>query len=452
MELSISKSKIGVGKFSQKSTLSRAFSITMLGILVSAYFFPFEFTFLPEGLNTKVFLAALGIPMFGYYCLKKRAIKVNSYFLTAIIIAVLFSLIGYVSVEINNSQDLSYANYVISFSTWMLAGFALCMILEYVHGHLNFELLFNYLIAVCVVQCFLALLIDYNPAVKNWVDAYISQAPVAKTEFLNKVNRLYGIGAAVDVAGTRFSIVLLGLAAILNSFKNSNNKMQNVAMYWFAFMFIAVVGNMISRTTLVGVLLALTYLGLTSNFLRENLSTFKLKYLLIIVGVSCILVMIAMFLYQTNGEVRDQLRFAFEGFFNWIEKGKWYTSSTDRLNSVMWIWPESNDLKTWLIGKATFDNWHAVGTDIGYCRFVFYNGLLGLITFSLFFVFNAWACNKLIPGYTLFFVFLLALSFIIWLKVATDLFIIYALFYNLALLPGYNYKLRQNTGGEIGAT
>lgn len=65
-------------------------------------------------------------------------------------------------------------------------------------------------------------------------------------------------------------------------------------------------------------------------------------------------------------------------------KGVWYTDSTERLNQAMWIWPADNDTKTWLIGKAVFSDWGAVGTDIGYCRFVFYCGLTGLCTFILF--------------------------------------------------------------------
>src|SRR5690606_25071361 len=115
----------------------------------------------------------------------------------------------------------------------------------------------------------------------------------------------------------------------------------------------------------------------------------------------------------------------------WIEKGEWTTSSTEKLNSEMWIWPNSNDLKTWLIGKALFSDWHAVGTDIGYCRFIFYNGLTGLVTFSLFFIYNAWVCLLKFPAYKIFFLLLLTLGFIIWFKVSTDLFIIYALFYCL---------------------
>lgn len=443
MALSIDKNVIVNSGAEYNSLFNRAVLTSVLVIVMSCYFFPFEFTFLPDGLNTKIMLAMLAFPLLGIHFLIEKSITIHRELLIAIIFAMIFSVIGYISMDINNSKDTSYANYIISFSTWLLGAYSVCVIIRGVHGYLDFELLFNYLIVVCVIQCFLALLIDYNSSVKLWVDTYISQAPVADVEFLNRVDRLYGVGAAVDVAGTRFSIVLVGLVAVLNTLRKKKSKLLQITLYWVAFVLIAVVGNMISRTTVVGVALAFGYMVFTSNFLKESWGVYKISYNVAIVSVTLILVLVVVYFYQNDLEVREQLRFAFEGFFNWVEEGKWYTGSTDRLNSVMWIWPESSDVKTWLIGKATFDNWHAVGTDIGYCRFVFYSGLLGLITFSVFFIYNAWACNKMVPGYPLFFCFLLALTFIIWLKVATDLFIIYALFYSLSILQKHDLKSQE---------
>src|SRR5690606_26414264 len=96
---------------------------------------------------------------------------------------------------------------------------------------------------------------------------------------------------------------------------------------------------------------------------------------------------------------------------------------------VMWIWPHKDDIQTWIIGKGLFSNWEDVGTDIGYCRFVFYNGLIGLSIFSIFFIANACFCSVYFPKYRMLFILLLILGFVIWIKVSTDLFIIYALFY-----------------------
>lgn len=426
MELSLSKK----GKFvPQRSNVLNLIINILLGIIVSCYFFPFGFTFLPNSINTKIILAVVGILFFVYRSVQNQSIKIGGEFIYVFILVIVFSLFGYISADINVSSDYTYAKYWISFSTWLLGAFATIEILRLWHGKVSFEILFNYLIALSVIQCFLALYIDNNPDFKLLIDTYFSQSTIADVEFLNDVKRLYGLGVAVDVAGTRFSIVLLGLVAILRREIRRPNNVRKILLYWFSFIVLAIIGNMISRTTTVGVILSLGYLIFTPNLLGFQVSNTNLKNTLIVLITTIVLIFITVYLYQSNVEIKEDLRFGFEGFFNWFEKGTWTTSSTERLNTVMWIWPDKNDFQTWIIGKATFDNWYAVGTDIGYCRFIFYSGLLGLFTFSLFFVINALICIRKFPQFKLFFVFLLALTFIIWLKVSTDLFLIYALFY-----------------------
>lgn len=48
---------------------------------------------------------------------------------------------------------------------------------------------------------------------------------------------------------------------------------------------------------------------------------------------------------------------------------------------MMWVWPE--DVKSWIIGTGLFANF-VYSTDIGYCRFILYCGLIGFGTFVLF--------------------------------------------------------------------
>ncbi len=415
---------------SKKDTVSILMTI-FLGIVTSCYFFPFSFTFLPESINTKILLAVLGIFILIHKLMTTRSFEFDKDLLAVAGIAAVYSVIGYISADLNNSIDFAYANYWVSFSTWILGAYGCIALLKTAHEYVDFKLLFNYLIAVCVMQCVIAIAMDNIPALKSFIDSYISQATVANTEFLNEVDRLYGIGAAIDVAGTRFSIVILGLTVLLRNEINNDNKIFLVYFYWISLIIILVIGNMISRTTIVGVVLGAAYLLLTTDLFRHGIKRDSIASWGNIVLLSVGLVLVTTYLYNTNDIFKDQFRFGFEGFFNWIEQGEWTTGSTDRLNSEMWIWPDLNDYKTWIIGKATFSNWHAVGTDIGYCRFIFYSGLLGLFTFSVFFVANALIFSRRFNNLNLFFILLLALGFIIWLKVSTDIFLIYALFYFL---------------------
>ena len=124
--------------------------------------------------------------------------------------------------------------------------------------------------------------------------------------------------------------------------------------------------------------------------------------------------------------MHSDLRFAFEGFFNWTETGEWSTASTDKLNNEMWIWP--SDTRTWLIGSGLFESF-VYSTDIGYCRFILYCGLLGFSIFSVFFIYNAYAFNRKFEDVSFLAFLLLVLTFVIWIKVATDIFQIYALLF-----------------------
>lgn len=398
----------------------------LVTIVVSCYYFPFGFSFLPEAINSKIILASLGIVFLAFNLLKSREVLISHSFVSILLIVVLFSLVGYISLDINNSSDTAYANYFISFSTWILGALATCFIIKFVHRKIDIPLVINYLAVVCVAQCILALFIDNIPEFKFLVDNYVRQDTVASVQFLNDIDRLYGIGAALDVAGTRFSIVLIGLVSLIF---DRNQSQRNIILYWLAFIIITLIGNMIARTTIVGVGLAFLYIILSNIGLNQFISLKRVNTWTIILSITLISFLVSVYLYHTNDEFYSLSRFAFEGFFNWIEKGEWKTDSTDRLNSVMWIWPHASDIQTWLIGKGVFSNWEEVGTDIGYCRFVFYNGLIGLSIFSAFFVVNAYLCSRYFPKYRLLFLLILVLGFVIWIKVSTDLFLIYALFY-----------------------
>lgn len=436
-----------------------ASAVIVCTVTVSLYFFPFGLLALPENFNTKIGLAVLGIFFTMHHFIRARSISITKELTPAITFAVLFSIVGYISVDYNRSDDYTYANYIGSFGTWMGAAFATYCILKGFHGRVTFKVLINYLIAVCVLQCTLAVLNDQVPALKLWVDTYISQKTIADNEFLNQIDRMYGIGACLDPAGTRFSIVLIAMAAFIADDKHIREKTWIAYIYWIAFFVIGFVGNMISRTTTVGMVMALGYFVIASNLINIEFSkngSGKMRpggFLIKMIGarmtqrslylwakmifIIVIMVAIGAYLYNYDTYSHEKMRYGFEGFFNWLEKGEWRTDSTDKLNNTMWIWPEEYDIKTWIIGNGSFAHF---GSDIGYCRFVGYSGLMGLVLFSLFFVLNARACMRKFPSHKLFFLFLLVLTFIIWWKVSTDIFLFYALLYCIDREKDGNWK------------
>ena len=407
----------------------------MLGVMVSFYFFPFEFSFLP-GYNTKMILAVLGLAWWGVSLAKRRTFKADSSLFTLSVIALVVSLVGVTSVIFNNTRDYTYASYIMSMWVWLGGAYFAVEVIRYVHKKMSVELICHYLIGVCVAQCVIAILIDNYPIVKELVHRIVSTGFLNAAD-LEEKNRLYGIGCALDVAGTRFAAVLTMIAALIAKYKGTN--LYRLYAYMTSFVIIVVIGNMIARTTTVGVGLALLYWLISAypySFTINRSSTGILKHVLIL---SAIALPIIVSLYNNNPAVREDIRFAFEGFFSLAEKGEWDVHSNDMLRN-MYVFPDN--AKTWIIGDGYFDgptntDPYYVGptmtgfymwTDVGYLRFIFYFGLIGLAAFMFFFFKCGQVCACKFRNYALLFWLLMLLNFLIWFKVATDIFVVFALF------------------------
>lgn len=398
-----------------------------VGIIMSLYLYSIGLTFLPPALNSKNLMAAAGIIIACYHALGKREITIPKVLVGAIFIAVIFSLISLFATDYNATDDYSYATYIVSFLVWLFASYTVCSAIKQVHGKVTFSQIVAYMAGASVVQCVLALLIDNYPGFQSLVDTYVDQGQ----DFLLKVDRLYGIGASLDNAGVRFAVILPAIVAGIATDKSWRDSQIKLLLALLSFFVIAIVGNMISRTTSIGLGLAVLYVIANRDAFRMTIRLDRLKLNFKVAFFILIGVLVTSYLYKTNATFHGQLRFAFEGFFNWIEVGEWRTDSTDKLNANMWVWP--TDTKTWVIGTGLFDNW-VFGTDIGYCRFILYCGLVGFSVFAAFFVYHTVALSFIYPEYIRLLLIYLILVFVIWIKVSTDIFFIYALFYSMYLL------------------
>lgn len=411
--------------------MAKIFAMIFTGIIVSFYYFPFEFSFL-LGINTKMGLAVLGVFLAVLNFLGKQEAKFPHNLLTVEVLALIVSVVGVLSVTINNTPDYAYASYFVSMTVWLSGAYTACSLIKRVHGTLTVENVTAYLTIVCAAQCLLALVIDSNMTVKNVVDAYVMQDQM----FLTDVDRLYGIGASLDTAGVRFSACLIMLMFVFN--KNKSRMSRSVIIITVAtYLWISVVGNMIARTTIIGVGMSAFYALLTFRPHNVNFSFFRVVR--IVAMILIVVIPLCKYLYENSSQFYELSRFAFEGFFNLVETGEWEIDSNEKLKTMI-VFPDN--FKAWIIGDGYFENpyntdpyyvgfqpgGYYMGTDIGYCRFIFYFGLVGLFAFALFLVGVARECISLLPGYKMLILFILLLGFVIWLKVATDVFLVLALF------------------------
>ena len=407
----------------------------LLVVMMSLYIFPVTFTFFPMA-NSKMVMAFVGLIVLFLGAVSKRSIHIWKDVIVMVALSILVSLIGMASMSINNTNDNSYATYFVSMAVWLVAAFVVCQSIYMIHGTISTKLLCSYFIAVCVCQCVISLGVEFSDIVKRFIDTIAYQGQ----EGLTKGNRLYGLGASLDTAGIRFSISLI-MIIYLACNDDSSLKYNVTILYVISFCLIAVVGNMIARTTLVGVILSLILLVF---FKRKTWMLLNFRVVLIVL-LFILLSSISLFnLYNNNEKVYELIRFGFEPFFNYFGGGDFATSSNMMLRD-MYVFPDN--FKTWIIGDGYFMNPNThdpyyvgqssvqgfyMGTDVGYLRLIFYFGLIGLLTFMIFLVHVTQSCCRHIPEDKILFVSILVLGFIIWLKVATDLFFVMALFICMA--------------------
>lgn len=411
----------------------RAIQVSIITILTSFFFFPFFFTILPS-VNTKMFLAALGLIAFVIDRSNNRTQFFENKLFWISIGALGVSFCSFLSMTINNTPDNSYLSYIISMWVWLFAAYFCVFLMRQVHGEISLETIGYYLMAVALLQCTLGLLINYFPFINNAVNSVVT----GEKYMIGIEGRLHGIGCALDVGGGRLGAILIILAyLILQSIKRQKSWWVFTGLLG-AFFYILVIGNMIGRTATVGAAIAIAYLiyslcsdrKIEATSIRSFLST---AILVIVIGV-----IVCVGLYNVSPEMHKLLRFGFEAFFNYFEHGTFETTSTNMLSKGM-IFPDN--FKTWIIGDGYMasgsndpyyigpaDYGFYMNTDAGYSRFIFYFGLIGLSSFILFFII---VCNECINGIEknrLLFIAILILGLCIWVKVSTDLFLVFAPF------------------------
>ena len=403
-------------------------------LICSLYFFPISFTAFPSQ-NTKNLLGALGVVFIFMTFVYKRSFSLTSDILILFLLGAAVSIISYVSITYNQTPDFSYVSFIRSMLIWFSGAYVVGVLIWMVHRRIDAELVMHYLVAVCVFQCTMTMLIAFVPAVKLFVDAHVEQGQ----GLLDDLGRLYGIGASLDVAGSRFSAVLVGMAVLIEKNKETWSRFSLI-LYILAFIVITVIGNMIARTTLVGVIVALAYLLIRvfrSMMHKESYRQGRMigTWLIVI----ALAIPLGITLYNTSKEFSEMLRFGFEGFFSYFESGEFETDSTAKLKSMI-VWPE--ELRTWIIGDGYFENSRNdinylgdatdrgfyMGTDIGYLRFIFYFGIIGLIAMSAVVIHSGLIGIKYFPEYKNLFLLAILINFLVWLKVSTDILLFFYLF------------------------
>lgn len=420
----------------------------LITIVTSFYFFPFTFRFLP-GVNTKMFLAGIGLVLCGINLAKSKTAQIDKPLFYLSVAAALVSFASLLSTTINNTNDYIYASYIISMWVWLGGAYTVVLLINWLCGQVNVLIVCKYLIMVCFVQCVLALIIDANMDFKMYVDSIIADLGFIQMDRLDSSNRLYGIGCSLDVAGTRFAAIL-AIIPLLTFKAISSGDNKGVWGYIIAFVFIAIVGNMISRTSVLGVIIAFV-IWIMMSVIPSYRQPTRMLLSRVTIAIT-VAVVISVALYNSSEVFKSNIRFAFEGFFSLYETGTWETNSNTILKG-MFILPDN--IHTWLVGDgymydpAGIDPYYVgehypgyyKNTDVGYLRFIFYFGLIGLLSIvGYFVVITRLLANKFLDYRLMFYVFLL-INLAVWIKVSTDIFPVFAIFF---CIPVFSDNIEQS--------
>ena len=402
--------------------------------VTSLYMFPFVVKYFPVA-NTKMILAAISLVLLLMENLSDdRRFTISKDFLTISFFASLVGLVSLISITYNRTNDREFVDYIMSAWVWMGGAYTVIRLIKRVHGTVSLELLGNYLVSVCVFQCILSYLFVLFPDFNDTVGSIYGGD---QAYMIDGRGRLHGLGCALDPAGLRFSATLIILAGLIcNRPKEAPGYV--LYLYVLSFFIISLFGNMISRSTTVGMAISLGFMAFHTCFIPSD-TLMKGKLWITFFVIATIGTSIVAFFYNTNEEFHDWLRFGFEGFFSLVEEGSWNVSSNEILKSMV-VYPETT--KTWIIGDGyinanAWDPYYlgehiSIGyymdTDIGYLRYIFYFGIIGLVTFGTVFLVSAVICSRAYPKYTLMFLLMMLSNFIGWIKVSTDIFCMFAPF------------------------
>lgn len=396
----------------------------VLIVVVSFYVFPISFTFLPHAINSKIMVGVFGIIAFIFDGIRKKGITFSEPTIIGAVLASIFSVWCLFSITNTSNYNTIYADYIVSYATWLAGAYGVYAALNLVYEKVDLEIITRYLALVGVFQCITAVLIDNFGSFQSFVDRWMD----LEQDFLHRGNRMYGIGAALDPGGIRFAVILVMIAHQFST----EPKVRNNSLYQttdlVAFAIITIIGSVISRTTTIGAALGIAYIIIALFRMRKGgFVTIRMVrrffwFILVMIGI----IIAAIYFYRNSETFKEYLRFGFEAFFNWVETGEFRTDSTDVLMERMWIWPQ--DLHTWVFGQGTFGIYEN-NTDIGYCNFTLYCGLVGMVIFSIFFLYCHFSMVSKYREFGIVACLLTALTFIVWIKVTTDIFFIDALLF-----------------------
>ncbi len=338
--------------------------------LLFSFIYQISYIFLP--FNIPFVMGLVGMPIFLYKNItfpRKDRKYVKDILLSLLPVAIVAAL----SIIGNHSHDFYFVKWAITNMLYFFGAYLMFLLLRGAFKDFTFGRLVDLLVLCAVVQLSLSLVMFFSPEVKNTLQPLIHESEIAKEALEKATTRLVGFGTHFFLSGTVHAFILIMIAF---SFTLRKISLFKSVVMMLSSIFIAAVGSMMARTTLVGVLFAIVIVLLRRRGKKYFISGLVLSTIIIsVASVS--------FIDLIGDDMELLFNFGFEAFVKFQETGSFSTSSTD---GMLRLYKFPTTWETWLLGDAIYEagKGYYMNTDIGYCRLIFYFGVTGFIVYMWF--------------------------------------------------------------------
>jgi len=355
-------------------------------IAVFFYIYSIQFGWSPGGFGTRVWMGVFGFINLIIQYKQWILLKINKYFLKMLVLLLIILCISIVSIIINGLYykfpfDITFITYFPQMITVALAGYFISMINNWNKDKINFSK--NIFIIAVSIQMILSVILYLFPNVAEIInDIQVMQA--IDSELINQTSsyRLSGFGSKFFGAGIVNSFALI---LIINIIRNQYINKKNIYLLTAAFLLILIVGMMMSRTTMVGVILAIVYLMLPFESMqrKNNNRKYFISYFLFL--IFCMILIGSLLNDKIFNSIDPLINWGFEIFINYNDNGKIETNSTLELEQM---YKNVHSDIPFFLGDGLFldpinkESYYKY-VDIGYIRLVYYFGILGTTIYFL---------------------------------------------------------------------
>lgn len=375
--------------------------------LLFAFIYEIHFAYLP--LN---FPVMFGLMFFLIYTFNKgvknkcRAYGWDINKLINVFIPVL--LIAFISIVINQSWDFYFIKWYVFFVLKVYACVGIMYLAKNYFSDLCYTTIIKLIFVCAVIQIFLSLLMWVVPGIKEFLYSTLTIGNIGD-EALERTSgmRMNGYGTNFFGAGVVHGYILL-LVPLLAQQKLKFFR-STIVIVLYALVF--VISMMMARTTVIGFAMGLFLLFFIK---KPKFNNIKLIANLCVCAL-IVIVLLGSLSPQFLENFEYVITFGFEMFINYF-KGEGVTTSSTDVMMKMYIFPDNTF--SWLFGDGLWETsgGYYKGTDIGFCRLLFYFGIIGLTIylccyFRLFKIIRNRGTGLPIRCFQLLFIYIVVLQF-----------------------------------------